>query len=327
MPPHVGDGLLGGADHRQLGLGRQAALDPGDDDGALLAGRVAELLGERVQRGGQRLGVVAERGHGSARFFEALLGQLAGAFDPVESLLRPVGAQQQPGALQMHDLRRQGVREDVVDLPGDPGALGQHSLARLGGGGGPALPDGVGHREDHADRDAQAEVVLPRFRGDRRRQRSHDARSQACERQQQERQRSAERVPYGRGPHAEHEHGDGRAAVGDPGEGDGRHEGEPHEDGLRQPIVPWAREGRPQPDDDHEGQRDGGRGGQGGDGEPVAGQAEPRRAGRLPADQQGDHGQPQEGAGDRVPAAGFRAGFGTSVTTGHVLTLAGRRGP
>lgn len=72
----------------------------------------------------------------------------------------------EPGRFEMHQLRRETVRQDIVDLPGDPGALGESGGDRLGLPGGPLLreqpeagPSGVGVEAQGAPPSTTAAVV------------------------------------------------------------------------------------------------------------------------------------------------------------------------
>ena len=122
----VGDRLLHGAVDREPDLARQRSRSAGDR----VADRRAPTAGVLDQPGqvvgtGQLL--AAQRRHRPLGITEAVAGQPLRGGDLLGQPWVAVDAQgQQAGRLQVHGQPGQGVREDVVQLAGQPAALGQH---------------------------------------------------------------------------------------------------------------------------------------------------------------------------------------------------------
>ena len=81
----------------------------------------------------QRGHLAPQRGQRLSRLSQTVAGHSPRRDHPFEYPV-PVGApfDQQAGRLQVHQLRREAVREYVVDLPRDPGALRERPRLRFG---------------------------------------------------------------------------------------------------------------------------------------------------------------------------------------------------
>jgi hypothetical protein len=135
----VGQRLLRRPVRGQAGLRRQRPGRPGDGEVHRHVTLGAVLLGQRRQLVGQRCGVIAERQNGPAGRRQTLPGQRAGPGDALDRLgelgvsgRQCIGGQQPLGGLQVHRHRRERVGEDIVDVTGDPGPLGERGRLVLG---------------------------------------------------------------------------------------------------------------------------------------------------------------------------------------------------